>query len=656
MRIVRLLSFLAGIALLSPARADQYVISTYAGIANRSANLTFFGFGVATDADGNAYFTSNMYCVCVFKLDRGGAVTRIAGGSEPGLSGDGGPAVGAQLNRPGAIAADGAGNLYIADEGNNRVRKISAGGIITTVLDDATAGIGPPSGLAVDAAGNLYVAANNWLDGYHSQIRKVAPDGTITTVDAPSDPVSGLAADPDGNLYISSANRVRKVSADGSVTNVAGPGPARPGNNCSAGMGGDGGPAVQAPICYAENLTVDSKGNLFITELGFENGDYSNAAVRKVSADGAISTLIGDNLLWWGGQTATDAAGNLFVADGNRIRKVSADGTIATVAGFGACCYSGDGGPAMDAEFNTPHGIGIDDAGNLFIVDTYNNRIRKVAPDGVITTVAGAAAVTVNCLDRSAESRPAVSAQVCFPYNIAVDGKGNLYFPDRYRIRKVSADGVISVAAGNGSSGYGGEGAAAAVTPLLSPGAVAVDSAGNLYIHDMFRIRKISADGIIATIAGTGVYGDSGDGGPALDAQITAGTASVAVDRDGNVFFLDSGRVRKVSSSGIITTLAGGGKNRDGDGVPATSVQLSPAGLATDAAGNLFIADGARVRKVTRDGIISTIAGTGVGGYSGDYGIATRAQISANTLAVDKAGNIYFADSASNVVRVLRAQ
>jgi sugar lactone lactonase YvrE len=657
-------------AMLAAAADQQYVISTYAGVPKPpNVSLPIFVQGTAADAAGNVYFTSTHYCVCIFKLERNGAVTRIAGNAEEGFSGDGGPATSALLNRPMGMAVDGAGNLFFADRGNQRIRKISPDGMIATVAGNGELGysgdggpaieaqLGWPSAVTVDSAGNLFIPVI-WAVGprQFSSIRKVSPDGIIN--DAQLGPSTGvLAADGRGNLFIGASSRIHKVSPNGTITTVAGTGPS---NNpdCVAGHSGDGGPATQAPLCYASSVAVDRAGNVFLLELGYSSrlGEFTNVAVRQVSPDGVITTIAGAGTqLVWGLQMAVDGAGSLFIADGSSVRKIASDGIITTVAGSGACCYSGDGGPATSAQLNGPHGVGVDSAGNLFIADINNHRIRKVTPDGIISTVAGGT-LSVGCLNLSGASGPATAAQLCQSYNIAVDAGGNVFITDYYRIRKVSPDGTITSVAGNGTPGYAGDGGPAIDAQLAGAATVAVDSAGNLFIADYYRIRKVSPDGIITTIAGNGTYGYSGDGGPAIEASIVAGYASVTVDGAGNLFFVDGARIRRVSSGGIITTVAGNGASRySGDGGPAIEAQISPAGVAVDGDGNLFIADinNNRIRRVSPDGIISTIAGTGEPGIAGDGGPAIEAQTSPASVAVDGNGNIYFSNY-NDVVRILR--
>ena len=339
---------------------------------------------------------------------------------------------------------------------------------------------------------------------------------------------------------------------------------------------------------------------------------------------------------------ATDRLGNLYISEVyNRVRKVSAaSGVITTIAGDGQFGFSGDGGPASSATLNEPFGLAVDAYGNLFIADSGNNRIRKLASNGVITTVAGTGSgggVTTFAGDGG----PAVSAYLNEPSGVAVDASGNLFIADsgvnggNNRIRKVSVSGVITTIAGNGSYRYSGDGGPATAAQLQYPVGVAVDSSGNLFIADYFnsRIRRVSPNGLIDTVAGNGRYDFSGDGGRATAASLRY-PQSVAVDQAGNLFVADliTNRIRMVSvSSGIITTVAGNGNyGYSGDGGRATSASLNyPAGIAVDASGNLFIADQANhaIRKVSPSGVITTVAGNGTSGYSGDPGPATSAQL-----------------------------
>jgi uncharacterized protein (TIGR03437 family) len=332
-------------------------------------------------------------------------------------------------------------------------------------------------------------------------------------------------------------------------------------------------------------------------------------------------------------------------------------GTITTVAGNGTQGFSGDGGPATSASLYDPVGVTLDASGNLFIADDYHNRIREVSASGIITTVAGNGTNSF-----SGDGGPATSASLNFAPGVTLDASGNLFIADfdNNRIRKVSANGIITTVAGNGSQGFSGDGGPATSASLYGPFGVALDASGNLFIADSEnnRIRKVSTSGTITTVAGNGTYGVfSGDGGPATSASLNLPIA-VTVDSSGNLFIVDAqnNRIRMVSASGIITTVAGNGtRGFSGDGGPATSASLfSPFGAAVDSSGNLFIADGNnnRIRKVSANGIITTVAGSGNQGFSGDGGPATSASLYLpNSVAVDSAGNIFIGDTGNNRIR-----
>jgi uncharacterized protein (TIGR03437 family) len=459
--------------------------------------------------------------------------------------------------------------------------------------------------------------------------------------------------DSAGNVYIADTNnqRVRKVTAGGTISTLAG--------NGGAGYSGDGGPAANAQLNYPMGVAVDCAGNLFVTEYN---------RVRKVTPGGTIWTAAGNGTAGYSGDgglatsaqlnyptgAAADSTGNLYIADtqNNRVRKVAPDGTISTVAGNGSPGSFGDRGPATSARISQPSAVAVDSAGNLYIADFSNSLIRKVTPGGIISTVVLAPA--------SADCGVDVCAQLSQPEGVAVDSAGNLYIADtgNNRMLKMTPGGTVSTVAGNGAYGYSGDGGPATSAELDVPSGVAVDSAGNLYIADAqnHRIRKV-ASGKIWTVAGNGLPGYSGDGGPAARAQL-AGPSGVAVDSAGNLYIADKGnsRIRKVTPGGTISTVAGNGvPGYSGDGGPAASAQLnSPSGIAVDAFGVLYIADSLnnRIRKVALDGTISTVAGTWTNGYSGDGGQAFYAQLAyPNGVALDSTGNLYIADSLNNRIR-----
>jgi len=343
---------------------------------------------------------------------------------------------------------------------------------------------------------------------------------------------------------------------------------------------------------------------------------------------------------------------------------------IDTIAGSGPPGryggFSGDGGLAVNARLDCPFGMAVDAEGNLYIADQRNHRIRKVDTNGIITTVAGSGCTGLYCGGYRGDGGPATEALLYRPEGVALDAQGNLFIADDANscIRKVDTNGIITTVAGiGGRTGFSGDGGPATQALLTFPRDVAVDAQGNLYIADSVngRLRKVDTNGIITTIAGGGNSG--ADGIPAIESYLSH-FDSIALDSAGNIYIADTGndRVRKIDNSGIITTVAGNGTGGySGDGGPATQAQLnSPQGVAVDSAGNMYIGDAMnyRIRKVDTSGIITTVAGNGTQGFSGDNGPATLAQLSSYAtggmylkVAVDVQGNIYIADKTNQRIR-----
>jgi len=330
--------------------------------------------------------------------------------------------------------------------------------------------------------------------------------------------------------------------------------------------------------------------------------------IKSVAGDGtagysgddgpATAASLGNNP--W--SATVDTIGKLYIADtgNNTIRMVDAVGVIHTVAGNGTAGFSGDGGPATAASLNGPFAVAVNAAGEIYIADTNNNRVRKVDLKGMITTVAGG-----NTFGFSGDGGPATAATLYAPESIALDSIGNLYIADwgNARVRLVNSAGFISTVAGNGSNGYNGDGQLATAA-RISARCVALDAAGNLYIADEenSRIRKVDSEGMISTVAGNGAFGFTGDGGPATEASLYSPYA-VAVSKSGRIFIADfiNNRIRVVDSDGVIDTVAGDGiAGFSGDGAAATAAELSNlTGIAVDAAENIYIPDGThRIREI----------------------------------------------------------
>jgi uncharacterized protein (TIGR03437 family) len=329
------------------------------------------------------------------------------------------------------------------------------------------------------------------------------------------------------------------------ITTVAGDG--------AAGFSGDDSAATVAQLCSPAGVAADANGNVFVA-------DTCNNRIRKISATGIITTVVGNGVLGSGGDgglataaqlngpsgVVVDAPGNLFIADtaNQRIRKVSTSGIITTVAGTGTSGFGGDGGLATAAQLRLPQGVAVDGSGNLFIADTDNSRIRKVSTSGIITTVAGNSGF-------GGDGGLATAASLYIPYGVTVDGSGNMFIADtgNQRIRKVSAGGIITTVAGSESGLFCCDGEPATYAALYSPSGVAVDATGSLFITERGsqRIRKVSASGIITTIAGTGVRGFSGDGGPAFGSELDYPTG-ISIDAVGNLFATTGNRIRELIS------------------------------------------------------------------------------------------------------------
>jgi sugar lactone lactonase YvrE len=583
-----------------------------------------------------------------------------------GYRGDGRSAVAAEVPYPSAVAFDGQGNLLIADLSS--IRRVDKSGVITSIVGTdlwefpvyygATSDIRLylPQSITLDISGNMFIAD---LSRYNL-IRKILTDGTSTYVAGCTSPFIGqcdagpgdgdlaytvtlhtpigTAVDPTGNIYFAErdSHRIRKVGTDGIITTIAGKG-------LNGGYSGDGGPAVDADLRYPTAILLTAAGNLYFADSG-------NNVIRQIDTNGTISTLVGNGAQGYSGDNgaatqaslfapwglAIDASGALYVADSgnNAVRKIDASGVITTVAGNGTASFSGDGGPASFATLYNPNGLIFDSSGNLYIADTYNNRVRKVTTDNVISTVAGDGSVAFYGDGDSADK-----AYLNDPSGVAADRAGNFYVSDseNHRIRKITPAGVISTIAGTGIRGYSGDGGPATTAQMRVPGGIATDYAGNLYFADSYYhvIRKISTSGIITTIAGNGIHGYSGDGGDAKNALLNS-PAGLMVDDADNIYFADAGNnvIRKITPTNQISTVAGNGTlGYSGDGSSALAARLNyPEGVSVDTRGNVYIADTGNqvVRKVDASGNITTIAVD----HGGGQPLAA--------IATDSGGNVYY--------------
>lgn len=670
---------------LSPgsALAASGDIETFAGGPGSGSALSVSQVPRAVAARDGVLYVSDSEWNVVRAIDLAtGAETVLAGNGTAGSAGDGGGARAAQLSFPGGLAAGADGALYVADTQNHRVRRVAPDGIITTVAGNGLPGFTGEGAQATDARlnaprdvaaapdGTLFIA-----DSSNNRVRRVGSDGVITTVAGNGaagfsgdggaataamlrDP-RGAAVEDDGSLLIadSANNRVRRVTSDGVIVTLAGTG--------ASGFSGDGGAATSAQLSFPVDVASDGAGGWLVA-------DMLNHRARRVGSNGVIVTVAGTGAAGFSGdggaapgaalsspQGVAAEGGVIYVADtGNRrARAIAADGEISTVAGTGLCCFGGDGGPATAAQLRAPQGLAADADGNVLVSDGADHRVRRVAPDGTISTLAGTGAA-----GGGGDGGPAAAAQLNAPWGLAAAG-GSLYVADvnNNRIRRIDAGGAIHNFAGTGGLGFTGDGGPATAAQLRRPQGIAAGPSGEAYVADTGnnRVRRVDAGGGITTVAGSGVFGFSGDGGAATSAALRA-PGAVAVAPDGGLYVADTGnhRVRRVAPDGTIDTVAGTGTaGYAGDGGPAAAARLwSPQSLALDAAGNLYVADtnNRRVRAVAPDGTITTVIGSGGCCFGGDGGPATDALLGTPAgVAVDGHGAIYVADAGSRRVRVV---
>ncbi len=637
--------------------------------------------GIAIDNSGNAYVSVNS-CNQIWKIDSFGQVNLFAGNGSFYASGDGGPAVNAALEGPSGLAFDSLGNLYVGTS-STRVRRISPAGIITTFAGNGMRGSagdgGPatsaqlnlPGKVAVDSSNNVYIA-----DAIENRVRMVSSSGTISTIAGTgiagfsgdggpavsatlNNPV-GVAVDSTGAVYIAEYlnKRVRRVSG-GVISTVAG--------NGTSGVSGDGGPAISASLFGPYNVAVDRFDNLFIVDF---------AAIREVQAgQSTINRFAGTGSVGFSGDggpytaaafsqitaLAVDPnAPRILVVDNgnNRIRKLA--GTVSTFAGNGTLDFNSEGLNALSASLYSPYALAANNSGSLYFSDSGASSIRKfpitlaaptatgaqyVVASGTLSTVAGS-----GFMGNSPDGNPSTGS-LAGPTAFVFGPNNNLYISEDSRVRKVVSGEYFSVANAADSRGFSGDGGPATAAQFYFANGLALAANGDLYIADTGnnRVRKVSAGtGIVTTIAGNGTGSSTGDGGLAVNAALNY-PIRLALDGMGNLFVAEQSgnRVRKiVLSTNMISTYAGDGSFNFADGVLATQTGVpSPTGITLDQSGNLFIASGARIRKVTvNTGIISTVAGNGTYGFDGDGGPAISATISPIDLNLDRYQNLYFTD------------
>ena len=598
--------------------------------------------------------------------------TDLAGAAP--LSGTaGGAGSNARFNTPTSVCRDSSGNLFIADTNNFTIRKITPAGEVSTFVGlagvkgsaDGTgegARLGTCFAIICDSADHLIFS-----DSENHTIRKISPTGVVTTIagragtSGSSDgtgatarfsfPV-GLALDPDGNLYVGDrGNRtIRKVTTAAVVSTFAG----------TAGLGGTtDGVGTNARFASISLLALDPSGNLFVT-------DNSASVIRKITPAAVVSTFAGANGVT--GTTngvgtaarfnfpcalAADATGNLFLADSVNceIRKLTPDGTVTTFAGA-AGLGGGADGTGTTARFNRPYGLTIDPSGNLYVTDSANHNIRKITSTGLTTTVAGSSG-SYGSIDGNS-----TNARFYFPQGAAFDSARNLYVTDAYNatVRKVAADGNVTTVAGAAGVINHVDGTAAA-SRFGYPYGIACDGDGNVLVSDSAfnAIRHISPSGAVRTLAGVPSTTTGSSDGLGTTARFNQ-PRGIAIDRDNNVYVADAGNhtIRKVTPTGNVSTFAGLATVRGSvDGSGTTARFSSPNGVAFDSQGNLFVADTGNhtIRKITADGTVSSIAGSaGVSGSTDGNGASARFS-SPYAVAVDSVGNLFVTDGFNYLLR-----
>jgi sugar lactone lactonase YvrE len=696
-------------------RLSPNILYTLAGVGYRTAIPACeadagWPMGVVRRPDGDLIVV-DYHAHRLWRIDGDGILHAFAGDGIPGDSGDGGPASAARFYWPHDLTQDREGNLYLSDLGNQTIRRIDyRSGIITRVAGSGRVGRGgnggpalmaeldTTCGVAVDRAGNLYLSsewANNvrrvdgrtgiitLFAGQNAQpnlhggpqrgpglsLMGYAGDGGPAGAAAFHHP-EHLAFDSHGDLYIcdNSNDRIRKIDMHtGLITTVFGTG--------QRASNGDGEPAIEASTLMPDAICLDAHDNLYV-------GEKYGYRVRKVeAATGLVRTLVGNGVPGFGEEGLpgdqthcnsveagiwADPDGTVFYSDcSGRLRRYDGTTGIVTTVLGGLSVH--DGEPATHGFLCGPGGLAVGPDGTIFIADVWSQRIRAIDPaTGLIRTVAGNGARAYG-----GDTGPAVDAYLGNPHDVAVDSQGRVLIADTRngRIRRVEHDGTIRTLAGTTLPWDAGEGRwdkgdhGPAVSASFSHiEAVAVDAADNIYIGDgVGRIRKIdAATGIITTVAGVGISGYRGDGGPATQARIGAPTA-IRFDRSGNLYFTDRAYhiIRKVDGQGIITTVAGCGEaGFSPDGTAATLARLNqPWGVAIDQTGMVYFADSRNncVRRITAASVLETVAGSTTAGDSGDGVPATQALLNEpHGLCLYGENLLLISDHYNNRVRVVR--
>ncbi|HVM50454.1 MAG TPA: immunoglobulin domain-containing protein, partial [Candidatus Acidoferrum sp.] len=679
-----LLLVLLSLGLPALLRSQSLTVTTLAGSAGQgSADGTggAAGFtnpwGVAADSSGNVYVadTDNH---TIRMITAAGMVSTLAGAA--GLSGtNNGTGSAARFNKPQGVAADNSGNLYVADTGNNTIRMIAPGGIVSTLAGapglsgstDATgsnARFSEPEGIAVNGAGTLIYVADTW----NHTIRQVTSAGVVTTfagfpgnfgtnnatgTNAQFYQPQGVAVDALGNVYVGDTGNqaIRKITSAGLVTTLAG---------SMLNYGSGNGSGTGAQFWAPQGLALDSGNNLYVA-------DSLNNTIRMITPGGVVSTFAGTAgtlgsadgtgtaaRFWLPQSTAVDGLGNIYVADtaNGTIRKIAAGAVVTTFAGSASVGSADAAGTS--ARFYWPAGAAIDNSGNTYVADTGNSTIRAVTSAGVASTLAGSAG-SIGGGDGSPGN-----ARFNTPQGVAVDTSGNTYVADtgNSTIRKIAGGAVSTLAGAAGTNGWTDGTNTGAV--FNRPQGIAVGASGTLYVADTWNhvIRKVTSAGVVTTLAGVAGYAGSTDGTSPGDGTNTAHfncPAGVAADASGNVYVADTGNhvIRKVTAAGAVTTLAGlAGVWGSADGTNNAARFYQPQDITVDLNGNLYVADAGNqtIRMISPAGtnwVVTTVAGLAdVSGSSDGAGNVARFCYPAG-IGINPSGVLCVADLGNNTIR-----
>jgi sugar lactone lactonase YvrE len=584
----------------------------------------------------------------------------LAGNLYPGYDVDGTGSA-ATFSGPAGIAVDASGNLYVADSGDDEIRKVTPEGVVTTIasgtaLATSTNAVRSHASRALDGdAARNFLARQARMRGLRSGARATPESSNSLIKHAGLDDPEGIAVSSDGGtIYVADTENqiIRKIiiASDGTATmsTLAG----------TAGTSGSAdGTGTSASFYIPRGIALDASGNLYVA-------DTFNCAIRKITSAGVVSTLAGGPCSSSYGHMpifdypegiAVDASGSLYVADTghSKIQKITSAGVVSILAGSSLSLTDSADGTGTSASFNVPVGIAMDASGNLYVADTGNNTIRKITAEGVVTTLAGTVGTS------GSTDGTGTSASFYWPHGITVDASGNLYVGDtgNNMIRKITSTGVVTTLAGTVGGSADGAGTSASFN---GPIGIAMDADSNLYVADSSNntIRKITPAGVVTTLAGTaGTQGHADGTGTSASFDWPRG---IAVDASGNVYVADTenNTIRKITPAGVVTTLAGtAGTSGHADGTGTSVSFSSPMGITVDASGNLYVADtyNSTIRKITSDGVVTTLAGNVYRvGYADGTGTAASFYYPYG-IAVDASGNLYVADLVTSTIRKVTA-